>query len=48
MIGTSLSRKLCKPSIDDHDEEVLACPGVAGYSLILKGDETNPDFLART
>ena len=25
MIGTSLSRKLCKPSID-HDEEVLA-PG---------------------
>ena len=44
MIGTSLSRKLCKPSIDNHDEEVLACPGVAGYSLILKGDETKPQI----
>lgn len=44
MIGTSLSRKLCKPSVDDYDEEVLVCQGTADYALILKGDETKPQI----
>ena len=47
MIGTSLSRNLCKPSVDDHDEKVLVCQGSADYSLILKGDETKPEISLR-
>ena len=44
MIGTTLAKHLCKTKQDEHDEEVRVCPGTAGYSLILKGDEKKPQI----
>jgi len=43
MIGTNISRRLCKPA-EERGEEVLICKGVADYSLQLKGDETKPQI----
>lgn len=44
IIGTGLSGEGCKPAIGENDEKTRICKGVEGYSLLIKGKETQPQI----